>query len=442
MENNLNIRVSTWALLKYALPTILSSIFMNVYSLVDSLFVANLVSTAALSAVSIAGPFLAIALAIGTMIATGGSALVAKQLGEGKNLKAKQNFSFFVWFCIFVSLAFTVVGILFRKPLLYAMGSDNTLYPLCEAYAIPLFIAIPFVMAAILFQIFFVTDGVPGLAFVLSLEGGVTNIVLDYVLIAIVPWGVAGAAWATAAGYILQTVIGISYFTFKRNGNLCLIRPKCDMGAFFKACGNGMSEMVGMLAATITMIAMNIIMMDLVGSDGVAAAAVVVAAQSVLSSLYMGYAQGIAPIISYNYGSENYDSMKKLFKCALITVACISILTFILAYPAARPMALIYADGTESVIEMSVQGIRIFAPAFLLMGFNLFASSFFTALNDGKRSAILAFFRTLVFLIIPLLLLPIKLGVNGVWLSLPVAEVLSAILAVFYFKKMKNVYHY
>lgn len=442
MDKSLAIKISSGSLLKYALPTILSNIFMNVYSLVDSLFVANLISTDALSAVSIAGPFLAIALAVGTMIATGGSALVAKQLGEGNAQEARENFSFFMIFCVFASLLFTFGGIAFREPLLHAMGSDAALYPLCEAYAIPLFIAIPFVMGAILLQIFFVAAGAPGWAFALSLAGGVTNIALDYVLIAIVPWGVAGAAWASAAGYILQSVIGVCYFAFKRNGSLYLVRPKCNFSAFVKACGNGVSEMVGMLAGTITLIAMNIILMKIVGSDGVAAGAVVLAAQSILSALYMGYAQGIAPIISFNYGGNNYENLKKLFKCALITVAGLSVLTFALAYPAAKPLALLYADGTEHVIEMSVKGIRVFAPAFLLMGFNLFASSMFTALNDGKTSGILALFRTLIFLIIPLLILPGILGVNGVWLSLPTAEILSVLMAIFYFRKMKSIYHY
>ena len=339
-------------------------------------------------------------------------------------------------------MIFTVGGIAFREPILYAMGSDSAIYPLCEAYAIPLFIAIPFVMVSILLQIFFVAAGAPAWAFVLSVAGGVTNIVLDYVLIAVIPMGIAGAAWATAAGYILQSVIGIAYFTFKRSGSLYLVRPKSNVKDFFKACGNGMSEMVGMLAGTVTMIAMNVILMNHAGSDGVAAGAVVLAAQSVLSSLYMGYSQSIAPIISFNYGAENYDNLKKLFKCALVTVAGISVLTFILAYPAAKPMALIYADGMQAVIDMSVKGIRIFAPAFLLMGFNLFASSMFTALNDGKTSALLAFCRTLVFLIIPLLILPATLGINGVWLSLPAAEILSVLMAIFYFRKMKSVYHY
>ncbi len=200
-ENGLSFTITGRSLIKYALPTILSSIFMNVYSLVDSLFVANLVGIDALSAVNIVGPALAIALAIGTMIATGGCALVSKQMGEGDGRKARENFSFFVVFAFGVSLAFCLLGLALRRPLLHLMGADEVLYPLCETYAVPVFVIIPFAMIGMIFQIFFVAAGTPGLGFALSLIGGVLNIVLDYVLIAVVNWGITGAALATGIGY-------------------------------------------------------------------------------------------------------------------------------------------------------------------------------------------------------------------------------------------------
>lgn len=300
-ENSLNIKASTMSLLKYALPTILSYIFMNVYSIVDQLFVSNLLGTDALSAVSIAGPFLAIALAVGAMIATGGSALVSGQMGEGKNEKARQNFSFFLLFCVVVSTVFCIAGIVFRKPVLYTMGANDALYSLCEAYVIPIFLLIPFAMSDIVLQTFFVAAGKPGLGFGLSIIGGLTNIVLDYVLIAVIPLGMAGAAYATAVGYILQSVIGVIFFIINRKGVLYFARPKFDGKALLKACSNGMSEMVGMLAVTVNMIAMNVILMKIVGSDGVAAAAIILSTQTILSASYSGYVQGIAPVISFHY---------------------------------------------------------------------------------------------------------------------------------------------
>lgn len=402
----------------------------------------NFLGTDALSAVSIAGPFLAIALAIGTMIATGGCALVSGRMGEGQMEKARQNFSFFMLFSVAISTLFCVLGILFRRPILYAMGADEALYHLCEAYAVPIFLLIPFAMVSIVLQIFFVAAGRPGLGFGLSIAGGVTNIVLDYVLLAVFPLGVAGAAYASAAGYFLLSVIGVVFFLVNRKGSLYFVRPKFDGRALGKACSNGMSEMVGMLAVTVTMIAMNVILMRLVGSDGVAAAAIILSAQTILSAGYAGYVQGIAPVVSYHFGAENFSELKRFTRAALKTVAGMSLLTFAIAFPLARPIALLFAENSAPVTEMAVRGTYIFAPAFLLMGFNLFASGFFTALNDGKASAILSLFRTLISLILPLLILPRLWGADGAWISMPVAEVLSILLSVFYFRRMRNKYHY
>lgn len=441
-ENSLNFKVSMASLLKYALPTILSNIFMNIYSIVDQLFVSNLLGTDALSAVSIAGPFLAIALAIGTMIATGGCALVSNQMGKGESQKARQNFSFFMLFSVIISSAFCILGILFRTPILYAMGADKSLYTLCEAYAVPIFLLIPFAMVNIVLQIFFVAAGRPGLGFGLSIAGGLTNIVLDYVLIAVAQLGVAGAAYATAAGYILQSIIGVAFFLINRKGQLYFVRPKFDGKALLKACSNGMSEMVGMLAITVTMIAMNVILMKLSGSDGVAAAAIILSAQIIPSASYVGYIEGIAPITSFYYGAGNTLELQTLFRAALKTIAIMSAVTFAISFPLAKPIALLFADGSQAVISMAVRGTFIFAAAFLLMGFNLFASGFFTALNNGKISATIFLFRTLIFLIIPLLTLPTLLGVNGVWLSIPIAEILSILLSAFFLKKYKSKYHY
>lgn len=441
-QNALNIKVSKISLLKYALPTILSSIFMNVYSIVDQLFVSNILGTEALSAVSIAAPFLAIALAVGTMIATGGCALVSNQMGEGQYKKARQNFSFFTLFSVIISTLFCISGIIFREPILHAMGADQALYNLCESYAVPIFLLIPFAMVSIVFQIFFVATGKPVLGFGLSIAGGVTNIVLDYVFLAVASLGVAGAAYATAAGYILQSIIGCIFFFLNRKGSLFFVRPKFDKKALLKACSNGMSEMVGMLSITVTMIAMNIILMKLVGSNGVASATIIISAQTILSAGYVGYIQGISPVVSYHFGAENFAELKKLYFAALKTIGIMSFATFCVTFPLARPIAKLFADGSDEVVSMAVRGTFIFATAFLFMGFNLFASGFFTALNDGKTSAILSLFRTLIFLIIPLLILPILLGVDGVWISMPTAEIFGILLSVFYFQRNKNKYHY
>lgn len=441
-QNLLNFKITSTSLLKYALPTILSSIFMNVYSIVDQLFVSNILGTDALSAVSIASPFLAIALALGTMIATVGSALVSKEMGEGKDNLARQNFSFFTLFCVVVSTIFCILGLIFRKPILHFMGADEALFVLCESYAVPIFLLIPFAMLSIIFEIFFVSAGKPGLGFGLSIAGGIANIVLDYLFLAVIPLGVKGAAYATAIGYILQSIIGTVFFFMNRKGSLYFVAPSFNGKALAQSCYNGMSEMIGMLAITITMIAMNIILMRLVGSDGVASATIILSASTILSSIYAGYIQGIGPVISYHYGAQNYSELEALYRIALKTILIMSIITFISSFPLARPIAMLFADGSVTVLNMAVRGTYIFAIGFLFMGFNYFASGFFTALNDGKTSAIISLFRTLVFLIIPLVIFPYFWGVDGVWISLPFAELLSIILSIYYLKKYKNKYHY
>lgn len=441
-SNVLDFPVSAKTLIKYAMPTMLSSLFMNIYGLVDAFFVANWVGTDGLSAVNIVMPFLAVALAVAAMVATGGSALVAKQLGEGKEREAKENFSFFLLFCVAVSTILCLVGMLNRSPVLRMMGADDALYPLCEAYAIPLFASMPAAMCGAVFQMFFVVAGRPDLSFGLSILGGVLNMIPDYVLLAVFPLGIAGAAIATGLGYAVQGVAGLFWFTFRRKDILCLVRPKWNGKALLKACGNGMSEMVGMLAGSVTMVSLNVIMMGIAGSNGVAAAAIVLFAQTVLSAVYMGFLEGIAPVISYKYGKGDTDNLKRLYKASLKIIGVMSVVTFLLTFPLAKPIALLFGNGVEDVINMAVYGTKIFCIAFLLMGFNMFASSIFTAFNDGKTPAILALFRTLIFLIIPLLILPSLLGIDGVWLALPTAEVFSAIMSVYYFKTKKAVYHY
>ena len=442
MSKSIDFKITTGALLKFALPVIFAVIFESVYGLVDSLFVANLVGVEALSAVNIVMPSLSITLAIAIMIATGGCAIVSAQMGEGDMEGAREHFTFFVLFAFGVSLVLSLGGLLFRNPLLHMMGADDTLYFLCESYAVPIFIIVPFAMIGMMLQLFYAASGVPALGFILSVIGGLSNIVLDYVLIKVVNMGVAGAAWATGIGYSIQSIVGIIYFFSNRKGTLYFTCTRWDGRALLKACGNGMSEMVGSLAVSITMIAMNVILMKHAGSDGVAAGAIVLASQTILSSLYMGYLQGISPVISFHFGAGNTDNLKKLFKSALVTIGGMSLITFILAFPLARPLGKLYADGVENVLNMAIGGIKIYAFAFLIMGFNLFGSSFFTALNDGKTSAILAVCRTLVFLIIPLLILPLFFEVNGVWLSLPVAEVLSLLATTKFFTINKHKYNY
>ena len=441
-QNRLDFEITGRSLITYAFPTLLSNLFMNIYGLVDSLFVSNIVGTDGLSALNIVWPLFMITMAVAIMVSTGGSALVAKYLGMHRDEKAKQTFTFLTLFCFLASAALCLIGFLFRSPLLRLMGADDLLLPLCLDYANVLFWILPAAMVGMLLQAFFVVAGRPNLGFALSIAGGILNMVLDYLLIAVLRMGMTGAALATGTGYLVQSVIGVIYFAVNRKGSLYFVRTRWDSNALRKSLSNGMSEMVINLALSIVTIAMNIILMRIVGSDGVAAATIIITMQTILSATYMGYNQGCSPVISYNYGKGDTGRLKRIFAVMLKTIGLLSVISCILCVLLARPVALIFARGSENVVSMAVTGTYVFAPAFLLMGFNMYGSALFTALNDGVTSAIISLFRTFVFLIVPLLVLPAFLGVMGVWLSMPLAEVFSILLVLYFFRKKKDIYHY
>nr|WP_308628365.1 MATE family efflux transporter [uncultured Eisenbergiella sp.] len=442
MQQSISAKITLASLLAFTLPTIIANVFMSIYTTVDGIFVANLVGTQALSAVNIVMPFLMVTIAIGTMLGTGGSALVAKKLGEGKTEEARRNFSLLVIVCFVTSALLSALGLLFKEPVLTLLGADESIYYYCEAYASPLFVIIPFAMLGIVFQMFFIADGKPHYGMAFSIAGGLMNILLDYLLIAKAGMGIRGAAIATGIGYAFPAVIGLFYFTFKRTGNLYFVKPRLDKTVILKAGANGSSEMVTMLSTSIVTIAMNNIMIRLAGADGVSAITILLYAQTLLSSVYMGYATGIAPITSFNFGKGDTDNLKKIHRISLRTIAAASVITFLASFFLAKPIIQVFARAGTSVYNMAMNGFLIFAVGFLFMGFNVYSSSMFTALNNGKVSAILSFFRTLVFLLAALLIFPAVWNVTGVWIAMPAAEALSILMTIYYFRKMGPVYNY
>lgn len=442
MQQSISAKITLASLLAFTLPTIIANVFMSIYTTVDGIFVANLVGTQALSAVNIVMPFLMVTIAIGTMLGTGGSALVAKKLGEGKTEEARRNFSLLVIVCFVTSALLSALGLLFKEPVLTLLGADESIYYYCEAYASPLFVIIPFAMLGIVFQMFFIADGNPHYGMAFSIAGGLMNILLDYLLIAKAGMGIRGAAIATGIGYAFPAVIGLFYFTFKRTGNLYFVKPRPDKTVILKAGANGSSEMVTMLSTSIVTIAMNNIMIRLAGADGVSAITILLYAQTLLSSVYMGYATGIAPITSFNFGKGDTDNLKKIHRISLRTIAAASVITFLASFFLAKPIIQVFARAGTSVYNMAMNGFLIFAVGFLFMGFNVYSSSMFTALNNGKVSAILSFFRTLVFLLAALLIFPAVWNVTGVWIAMPAAEALSILMTIYYFRKMGPVYNY
>ncbi len=441
-QHALDKNITGGMLMKFALPTIISMVFMSIYSVVDGAFVSQFVGTNALSAVNIVMPLITVTIALGTMLGTGGNAVVARKMGEGREPEARRDFSMLTILALAIGLVFTVIGFLFLQPLLRLMGANDAIFSLCYEYAVVTLYFIPMTMLGMLFQVFFITAGKAHLGLAFSVMGGLCNIILDYVFIVPLRMGISGAALATGIGYSVPGMIGFFYFAVKRRGLLFFVRPRFDGRVILKSCTNGSSEMITNLSMGIVTLLLNIILMQMEGENGVAAITIILYAQYLLSSAYMGYSMGIAPVISYNYGKRDYDRLKKIHRISKTVLLISSVFTFGLSLAFAEPLVAIFSPAGTAVYQMAVQGFRIFAACFLFMGFSIYGSALFTALSNGRVSAILSFLRTLVFVVASVLLLPYIMGLDGVWIAIPVAELLGFLVTLFFLWKLKDVYRY
>lgn len=442
MGNILSKKFTTKSLLKFTIPTIIMMVFMSLYTMVDGIFVANLIGPNALSAVNIAYPAISIIVALAIMLATGGSAVVARKMGEGKSRESKENLT--LLFCVGIGIGFLVliIGCIFTEPIIKMLGASEVLYEYTYDYLKTLMFFAPFAMLQMLFQYFFVTAGKPKMGLFAIIGGGVANIILDYVFIAIFNMGIAGAAVATGIGYCIPAVVGLYYFTFKRNGTLYFAKPKIDIKMIIESCLNGSSEMVTNLAMAITTFLFNIIMLRYLGEDGVAAITIVLYSQFLLTAVYLGFSSGVAPIISYNYGEGNQTELKKLFKISMLFITISSVIIFAASIILSPNIVSVFAKADTKVFEIAINGFLLFAISYLFTGFNIFASSMFTALSNGKVSATISFVRTFVFLVVGILFLPVLIGENGIWLAVPAAEILTIVISFAYMIKLRKHYHY
>lgn len=442
MKHSLERPITAASLLQFSFPTIISMIFMGIYTTIDGVFVSRLIGTDALSSVNIIMPVANAAIAVGTMFGTGGNAIVAKRFGEGKEQTARENFSLILAAAAITSLIFTVIGLIFIEPLVFFLGSNESLYAYCYDYALYTLLFVPACVFAMIFQVFFITAGHAGLGLGFSVAGGLSNMVLDYVLIHLCNFGIKGAAIATGISYTIPCLAGFAYFFFCRKNPLYICRPRLQWDVIRKTCLNGSSEMVTNLSMSVVTLLFNLIMMELAGSDGVASVTIILYSQYLMSCIYLGYAVGIAPIISYNYGRRDTSRLKKLFRISLILITAASFLTLFISLAFASPLVEIFSSRSSKVYEIAVYGFRLFSISFLFMGFNIYGSAMFTAFSDGITSAVLSLLRTLIFVIAAVLLLPKFIGMDGVWLSIPAAEALGFFVTLYFFHKKKSVYHY
>lgn len=378
-----------------------------------------------------------IASGVGMMFGTGGNALVARKLGEGKRQEAREDFSLLLLTAFVVSLLIVVVCAVFLRPLLGILGADEGLMPYCVSYMIPVLISMPFAIFGTMLSMSYITVGKANLGLIMSLLGGVINIALDWLFLAVFHWGIEGAAIATSIGYATTSVIGVIYFCVHREHEICVVKPKWRARSIIQSCTNGASEMIGVFAGSIVAILFNNILMRIAGADGVASITIMLYVQSLFNAVYRGYSMGIAPVISYNFGKSDTDRLKLIHTLSMRLIIVASVVLTVINLLLAPYMVRFFAGSNQAVYEMALHGFRIFAISCLMTGVNVYASALFTALNDGKTSAILSFFRTVVFLVVPVLILPVLFGIDGVWIALPVGELLALIMSIICFRKLK-----
>lgn len=440
LEMKLEHEVSFRWLIFFALPTIFSSIFENIYSAVDGIFIARFVDTDALSAINIVMPMIGLSLALGMMFGTGGNALVAKKIGMGRLEEAREDFSLLIVVAFGFCIVLSALCFVFLDPLCRFLGSDDALLGYCREYMVPVLIMLPFAVFGMMFHLSFITVGKAGLGAFLAVLGGVLNIVLDWLFIAVFHWGLAGAAIATSIGYAVQSLVGAVWFCVNRKQVLYIVKPKWRSKTIIDSCINGSSEMVSVLAFSVITILFNRILMDIGGSDGVASLTIIWYAQGLFGGLFRGYINGISSVVSYNLGRGDKLRLSKAFRISVWTLLSTSVVVTAISYIFGGAVVDFFAKGNEHVAEVALHGFNIVAVSFAMMAFNVFASGWFTALNDGKTSAILSFCRTMLFMVVPVLILPKFFEMDGVWLSLMVGELLSLVMAIFYFIKYRDMW--
>ena len=429
------------SLLKFALPSVVMMIFMSLYTIIDGIFVSRFVGSNALSSVNIVYPFYGLTFAIGIMFSTGGSALIAQKLGENDKETARSYFSLFVSFCFILGILFAILGNLFIHPIVKLLGANDVLVTDCIIYLRTLLYFVPAAIMQVLFQSYFVTAGKPHLGMIVTLLAGVTNAILDFLFIVPLQMGIKGAALATGIGQLIPTLFGLVYFIFVRR-DLYLVKPSFCGRAILKACINGSSEMVSNLAISVTTFLFNLMMLKLAGEDGVAAITIVLYGQFLFSSLYLGFSIGVAPIISYNYGSQNHFELKNIFTICKRFILSSSLLITLLAILLSSKVVRLFVPIGSNTYDLAAHGFFVFAINYLFAGYNIFASSLFTALSNGKISALISFIRTFLFIVISLFTLPFLLGIDGIWLAIPIAELAAFLLSAFFIKKYRSYYHY
>ncbi|MCU6122542.1 MATE family efflux transporter [Clostridioides difficile] len=429
-------------LLKFTFPTIIMLVISSIYGVVDGYFVSNFVGKTAFTAVNFIMPFLLILGCVGFLFGTGGGALIAKTMGEGKKEEANEQFSLLIVTSAGCGIILAVLGIVTMPWIASAMGADGQLLTDSILYGCVVIIAIPAYILQCEFQCLFATAEKPKLGLYVAIMAGITNIVLDALFITVFKWGLVGAALATAIGQYVGGIIPLLYFSRQNNSLLKFKKPKFDCDVLKKTVANGSSELMTNVSTSVVSMLYNAQLLKYAGEDGVAYYGVLLYVALLFQAVFIGYSVGTAPIISYHYGAKNYDELKNLRKRSLIVIICFAVFMFIIGEFLSKPIAFIFVGYDNNLMEMTLRAFMIYSFSFLFSGFGVFGSSFFTALNDGLTSALIAFMRILVFQVVSVLIFPIFWGVNGIWFSIVGAEILATIMTAFFIIKKQKKYHY
>lgn len=430
-------------LFKAVLPSIFMMIFTSIYSVVDGLFVSNFVGKTPFAAINLIMPVVMILGSIGFMLGAGGSALVAKTLGEGDEKRANEMFSMVMYFTLIVGLIASVVVALAIRPIAIALGATTEMLPDCVLYGRILISANFIFMMQNTFQSMFIVAERPMLGFIITVAAGITNMALDALFVVVFNWGLAGAAAATVASYVVGGVLPLFYFLSKKNQSLIrLVKTKFDFKVLTQSCLNGSSELLSNVSASIVSMLFNMQLLNIAGENGVAAYGVIMYLSFVFQAVFIGYSIGVAPITSYNYGAENHAELKNVLKKSIIISVIFGVVMTALTEALSLPLSKIFVGYDAKLLSLTSDGMRLYGLSFLIFGINIFASSFFTSFNDGLISALISFARTLLFQSICILVMPNLFGTNGIWLSVVVAETLALIVSITCLITKKKKYRY
>lgn len=429
-------------LLRFTAPSIIVVIFTSIYSVIDGFFVAKFVGETPFAAVNIVWPFVMILGAIGFMLGSGGSALVAKTLGEKRPFRANQIFSMLIYTTLIFGILAAFLGLIIIKPLVGLFAVEGELLSECMTYAYILLPAIPALMLQVMFQSFTVTAERPKFGLAITVFAGVTNFILDALFILVWHWGLSGAAWATVMSQIIGGIVPLLYFAFPNKSLLHLGKTKFYARSLVKSCTNGASEFMSSISVSLVEMLYNYQMLRLIGEKGVVAYGIISYVNFIFLAAFLGYSVGCNPIVGYHYGAGNKNELHNLLHKSLKFVSVAAVILTIIAEFSAHAIASIFIGYNEALTNETAYGFRIYAISFLFAGFNIYATAFFTALNNGLISAIIAFCRTLLFTSLCIIILPIFFGINGIWTAVIITEILTLIISFGFIIKLRPQYGY